>query len=374
MKPLRIAISSAALLALGAFSASAQPVVSAKSGVIAYVEGTVFLGDQQVEYSVAKFPDMKENAVLRTEEGRAEVLLTPGIIMRVGEKSSLKLITNRLVDTRLELLGGQAVVEADDIAKDTSVTVVLKNSSVTLAKAGIYRFESEPARVKVFKGLAEVKTGNDTVPVGAGRTATVDGTSASVQRFNTEETDALDHWSQRRGEYLAMANVSAAKSLLDSGGYSSYAGMLGVGGLGLGLGLNGCMNSWAFNQWYGMYTYMPCRGMLYSPYGYQFWSPYTVMRAYYVPPAYYGGGRNGAFGGGGGRSYPTAAPTSAGYSGVMSSAGSYGGGGGGGGFSGGSGGGGVSAGGGGVSSAGGAGGGGHGGGSGGGGGGGGGHH
>ena len=221
MKPLRIAISSAALLVLGAWSASAQPVVSAKSGVIAYVEGTVFLGDQQVEYSVAKFPEMKENAVLRTVEGRAEVLLTPGVIMRVGENSSLKLITNRLVDTRLEILGGQAVVEADDIAKDTGVTVVLKNSSVTLAKAGIYRFESEPARIKVFKGLAEVKTGSDTVPVAAGRAATLDGTSASVQRFNTEETDALDHWSRRRGEYLAMANVSAAKSLLDSGGYSS---------------------------------------------------------------------------------------------------------------------------------------------------------
>jgi hypothetical protein len=374
MKPLRVAISVAMLLALGALTASAQPVVSAKSGVIAYVEGKVFLGDQPVEYSVAKFPDMKENSVMRTEEGRAEVLLTPGVIMRVGENSSLKLITNRLVDTRLELLGGHAVVEADDIAKDTSVTVVLKNGSVTLAKAGIYRFESEPARVKVFKGLAELKIGSDTVPVGAGRTATLDGTSASVQKFNTEETDALDHWSRRRGEYLAVANVSAAKSLLDSGGYSSYAGMLGVGGMGLGM--NGCVNSWAFNQWYGMYTYMPCRGMLYSPYGYQFWSPYTVMRAYYVPPVYYGGGRNGvgAFGGGGGRSYPTAAPTSAGYSGVMSSAGSYGGGGGGGGgFSGGSagGGGGVSAGGGGVSSAGGAGGGGHGGASGGGGGG---HH
>jgi hypothetical protein len=332
-------------------------VISAKSGVIAYVEGKVFLGDEPVEYSVTKFPDMKENSVVRTEDGRAEVLLTPGVVLRLGENSSLKLITNRLIDTRLELLKGSAVIEADDVAKDNNVTVVCKNGTVSIPKAGIYRFDTEPARVKVFKGQADVEIGGSTVPVSASRMALLDGTSASVQKFNAEETDALDHWSHRRGEYLAMANVSAAKSLLDSGGYSPS----------LGIGMNNCINSWAFNQWYGMYTYMPCRGMFYSPYGYRFWSPYTVMRAYYVPPTNFGNGNRGGYGfGGGGSAFPTASATSSGYSGVASSSGSYGGGASSsGGFSGGAGG--VSAGAGGASSAGGAGGGGHGGSSGGGG-------
>jgi hypothetical protein len=371
MKPASMAVLLAVLLALGAATASAQPVISAKSGVIAYVEGKVLLGDQALEYSVTKFPDIKENEVVRTEDGRAEILLTPGVILRLGENSSLKLLTNRLIDTRLEMLTGSAVVEADDIAKDTAVTIVSKNGVVALSKAGIYRFDSAPARLKVFKGLADVKLSGDTIPVGAGRMLLLDGTSASVQKFNTEETDALDHWSHRRGEYLALANVSAAKSLLDSGQYSPSSGW-GLGTLGIGLGMNNCLNSWAFNQWYGMYTYMPCRGYMNSPYGYRFWSPFSVMRAYYVPPAVgrYG---NGGFNGGGGfdsgvRGYSTAAATSSGYSGITSSAGSYSG------SSAGSSSG-VSAGasGGGVSSAGGAGGGGHGGSSGGGGGGGG-HH
>lgn len=358
MKPLRTAVPIAAFLALAAVSAYAQPVLSAKSGVIAYVEGKVFLGDQVVEYSVAKFPDMKENSVVRTEDGRAEILLTPGVVLRLGENSSIKLLTNRLVDTRLELITGSAEVEAMEVAKDTNVTIACKNGMVSLAKAGIYRFDSQPAQVKVFKGQAEVQMNGETtpVPVGAGRMAVLEGTTAAVQKFSTEETDALDHWSRRRGEYLAMANVSAAKSLLDSGGYSPR--------LGLGLGANPCMSSWAFNQWYGMYTFMPCRGMMYDPYGYRFWSPYTVTRAYYVTPVYNYGNRGGIGTGGGGSSYPTAAATSGGYSGVMSSAGSSGGG-----YS--AGGGGVSTGGGGVSSAGGAGGGSHGGSSGGGGGG---HH
>ena len=362
MKPILIAVLLAVLLTFGAMSVSAQPVISAKSGVIAYVEGKVFLADQPVEYSVTKFPDIKENAIVRTEDGRAEILLTPGVVLRLGENASLKLLTNRLIDTRLELLTGSAVVEADDIAKDNNVTIVCKNGAVALAKAGIYRFDTAPARVKVFKGQADVQIGKDTVPVSASRMAMLDGESAGVTKFNAEETDALDHWSHRRGEYLAMANVSAAKSLLDSGSYSPS--------LGIGLGLNSCMNSWAFNQWYGMYTYMPCRGSLYSPYGYRFWSPYTVMRAYYVPPTYYPGRNGTGMGGGGGYTgFPSASSTSTGYSGVMSGAGSYGGG-----VSSGVSGsaGGVSAGAGGVSSAGGAGGGGHGGASGGGGGGG--HH
>lgn len=327
MKPARIAVVLAVLFALGALSLSAQPVISAKSGVIAYVEGKVFLGDQAVEYSVTKFPDMKENQVVRTEEGRAEVLLTPGVVLRLGENSSLKLLTNRLIDTRLELLSGSAVVEADDIAKDTAVSIVCKNGTAALSKAGIYRFDGNPGSVKVFKGLANVEMAGSTTPVGAGRMLTLDGTSASVQKFDAEQTDALDHWSHRRGEYLALANVSAAKSLIDSGTYSPATGW-GLGSLAYGLGATNCMSAWAFNQWYDMYTYMPCRGYMYSPYGYRFWSPFTVAGAYYGGWGYgYGYGRNGYGYNGGGGNYGAVGGSSAGpsprtsYSAAMSSAG-----------------------------------------------------
>ena len=34
------------------------------------------------------------------------------------------MISNRLIDTRIELLTGSAVMEVDDIAKDAAVTVV----------------------------------------------------------------------------------------------------------------------------------------------------------------------------------------------------------------------------------------------------------
>src|SRR6266699_273366 len=135
------AVLTIATLGLGAISALAQPVISAKSGMISRAEGEVFLGDTAIEESQATFPEVKENAVLRTQHGRAEVLLTRGVYMRVGESASFKMLTNRLIDTRLEVLTGSAVVEADEIVKDNNLTIVAKNATVVIGKHGLYRFD-----------------------------------------------------------------------------------------------------------------------------------------------------------------------------------------------------------------------------------------
>ena len=110
MKPIWKAMLSVAVLTLGTIPALAQPIISAKSGVVSYVMGKVMVGDQVVEPSETKLTEIKENAVLRTEEGRAEVLLNVGTILRTGENASFKMITNRLIDTRLELLFNEIVV------------------------------------------------------------------------------------------------------------------------------------------------------------------------------------------------------------------------------------------------------------------------
>ncbi len=302
----------APVLALVALPLSAQPVISAKSGMIAKVQGSVFLDDKALEDSSTHFPDIKEKQVVRTEDGLAEVLLTPGVFLRMGEHSSIRMISNRLVDTRVELLAGSAVVESDDVLKDTGVTIVCQKGSVTMPKAGIYRFNTSPAQLKVYKGTAEVEIGEQHTTVGTGKMLMLSGESAALQHFDVEDTDFLDHWNRQRSEYVAMANVSAAKSLV--GASSTY------GSLGWGLGTP-CMGAWGFNSYYGMMTYIPCSGYLMNPYGYRYWSPFTVMRAYYVPS--YGGGWGGYGNRGGGYAgpsfggYNTAASTSSGYSGAM---------------------------------------------------------
>ncbi len=309
---------SALAVGLGAVPASAQPVISAKSGTVAYVLGQVFLDDKAIEIQQgSQFPDMKEKSVLRTTEGRAEVLLPPGIVMRVGENTSFQMISNRLIDTRLELLTGSAIIEADEIAKDTSVTVVSKNATVTFTKAGIYRFDAEPARLKVFKGVASIQMGGQTLAISEGKMAGLAGESATAEKFDVNSTDSLDNWSRKRGEQMAMANISAAKRAHNTPWITAGNPCMNYYNMGSHVAQQG--GGWGYNPWYGMITYIPCNGSFMSPYGYRYWSPNTVSRVYYQPPppTYNNGG--GGFGGFS-PSYPTAGTTSSGYSGTVASA------------------------------------------------------
>ena len=153
MKPVWKASLSVAVLALAALPALAQPVISAKSGVVSYVIGTVMVGDQVVKPSETKLTEVKENAVLRTEEGRAEVLLTLGAILRTGDNSSFKMLTNRLIDTRVELLTGSHVVEVMEIQKDNNLTLAVKDATVVITKHGLYRFDVDQSKIKVFEEI-----------------------------------------------------------------------------------------------------------------------------------------------------------------------------------------------------------------------------
>jgi len=317
MKPIWKATLSVAVLTLGAIPALAQPVISAKSGVVSYVMGKVMVGDQAVEPSETKLTEIKENAILRTEEGRAEVLLTLGTILRTGENASFKMITNRLIDTRLELLSGSHIVEVAEVSKDNNLTIVAKEATVVINKKGLYRFDVDQSQIKVYDGVLGVQMNGQNVLVGSGKMISMTGTTASTEKFNREDTDALDHWAKRRAERIAMANASSAKQVHDYGCGSTTTNFAAVNNPTATSPCYNPCNSWRYNPWYGLVTYIPCGSNIYSPYGYRYWSPYNVMRAYYVPPApIYNGG--GGFGGRNAGVYTGMSQTSAGYSGAMS--------------------------------------------------------
>ena len=269
----RLALGAAVMAGASSFVASAQSVISAKSGLIHYAEGRVFLGDQLVENKFGNFPDIKENAQLRTEDGRAEVLLTPGVFLRIAENSSFRMVTNRLIDTRLEFLSGSILVEADELLKDNGVTIVYNDYAVQIEKKGIYRFDSDPAALRVYDGAVLAQINGKSQEIKEGQLLAMNG-DLKLAKFNKDDVDALYKWSKRRAEYISMANVSAAKSVQDSGmgWYSS---------------------GWAFNPYFNMYTFIPYRGSYYNPFGYALWSPFTVYDYLYSPGFYNTGYVNG---------------------------------------------------------------------------------
>lgn len=294
---MKAAVCATYALLVFAGAVSAQSVISAKAGLVNYTEGKVLLDNKEVQLKTGNFPQMKENSELRTEDGRAEVLLAPGVFLRVGENTAIKLASDRLTDTRVELLSGTAIVECSELFKDDAVTLTYKDARIGLVKNGLYRLDSEPAQLRVYDGEAHVQQAGQTQDVRKGKLLPLNGVSVA-EKFDTKTGDALYRWARRRGEWLAMANPSASKYVRDRGMF-----------------LNG--SSWIFNPFFGMYTYVPMHGVYNSYWGYRFWSPRQVYMVYNPPPVMgSGGGIPGTSHGG----YSTVPQTSAGTSGVVASA------------------------------------------------------
>jgi hypothetical protein len=195
-------------LALSISGASAQPVVSAKAGLISYAEGRVFLDDHGIEITATHFPEVKENGVLRTEAGRAEVLLAPCAALRVGPNSSLRMLASAIAATRVELLAGSAVVDAGELHSDSKLTLSVGGTRVIVLKQGTYRFDAAPPTLKVFAGSARVERDNaGWVAVGAERMLSLLAPAPPV-KFGKGAADELDTWSRKRSAEQAKASGS----------------------------------------------------------------------------------------------------------------------------------------------------------------------
>ncbi len=283
--------SAAVLMAMTAAVGSAQSITSAHSGTLHYFDGSVTIDGAPVESKVGKFSEIRENSVLSTGQGRAEILLTPGVFLRVGENSSIKMLDNRLLSTRVEFLSGSAIVESDDpevSVKDPAVTIVYKDYQIQPLKFGLFEITSDPSQMKVYKGQANVTTASEHAVVKDGHLLPFSAALVS-EKFDEKQADDLYLWTRDRSASLSAANMSSARSLA-SNGYtmgSSYPG------LGFSPQFQG---GWYLNNALGMYTYMPYGGLLYSPFGYGFYSP-GLIDSYYSPYGYYwyggGGSRTG---------------------------------------------------------------------------------
>src|SRR6202000_691578 len=75
---------------------SANPAVP---GTLNYVEGQVSINGQIVNEMPAGSTQLHEGQVVATENGRAEVLLTPGVFLRLGDNSAVSMVSPDLVRT-----------------------------------------------------------------------------------------------------------------------------------------------------------------------------------------------------------------------------------------------------------------------------------
>jgi hypothetical protein len=191
--------------------AHGQSVISTHSGVVHFFEGSVYVDDQPLESHPGRFSTVPQGAALRTADGRAEMLLTPGVFIRIGERSAVRMIANTLSNTRVELLAGSAIVDSAEPSPDTSVTLVYKSWSVRSHEQGIYRIDSDPPRLWVLNGEAEVSAGNSEAAVLVKQGMDVPFAPVLVPEASiSQPADALSRWAEGRQQSISTDNAIAA--------------------------------------------------------------------------------------------------------------------------------------------------------------------
>jgi hypothetical protein len=231
-------------------------------------------GQKQTPKSVGS-TYLEPNEVIDTGNGHAEMLLTPGAYLRLGDNSEVKMISPGLADTQVQLMKGSAMLEVDELFKENNMSVVVDGATTRVEKQGLYDFNTNPASVKVLDGKAVTYEGDQHVNLTKGHEALLaEAQPLKGQKFNKSqvEEDPLYRWSDLRSEYATNSNVAEANALMAEGGW------WGPG--------------WYWDPFWYDFAFMPGwgMGMMWGPFGYPFFAPWAVGWA-----PYYGFGYGGRY-------------------------------------------------------------------------------
>ena len=187
---------------------SAQDVVSASSGLLHYFEGAVILDDKPVEHKAAVFSTVKNGSTIHTEKGRAELLLTPDVYLRIDENSSLHMISNSLTDTRLEITKGAAILDSLN-GNAASVVVVYDGSEVRFPKPGIYRVDCDMGELQVYSGESNVTHHGASTNVDSSHLYYF-GLELTINKLDDGMMDEFYDWAHNRSDVIADQKQMAA--------------------------------------------------------------------------------------------------------------------------------------------------------------------
>jgi hypothetical protein len=285
-------------------SALAQDAHPAGPGTLNYVEGNASIDGRAINSHSVGSTALDEGGTLATSNGKVEVLLTPGVFLRVDDNSTIRLISPNLTHTEVAVERGRVQVEVDQIYQQNNLQIDVNNGQALLLKQGLYEFNADNNTVRVFDGKAAAYEGrgsNSTtkaIVIKGGHQLAFTGDAGKPNKFDENKKDELYQWSSLRSQYLGEANEGLSER---------YAGSYGGGRFASG---------WMWDQGLYGYTYLPGDGAFLSPFGYGFYSPYYLYGGGFLNGGGYGYGGYGYGGYRGGRffgGHPTA-----GYGGVRS--------------------------------------------------------
>src|SRR5215510_16185719 len=141
-----------------------QYIVSAKAGWVNYVDGQVSM---QMHQQVAVGMPIETGP-----RSHAELLLSPGSFLRVGEQSSVVFDSIDLTNIAVRVLKGAAIIEVAEADKHTPIQVATGNLRTVIVSPGLYRFSGDTATV--MDGKLRIADSSMTVKKGQQITAAGD--------------------------------------------------------------------------------------------------------------------------------------------------------------------------------------------------------
>ena len=261
-------------------------IISAEAGGVNYVEGKVsVLTNNEQSGFLTKGDNLKTGEEVSTgTNGRAEILLNPGSFVRLGADTHFEFLTTSLEDLKLKVNRGSAMFEVitDD---DFKISIDTPKANFYLIKSGIYRLDVSAdgtGRLEVWKGRAQAGDLAAT-QIKKKRAGTFDGEELAIAKFDRDDKDSLEKWSESRSEQLAASNSQLVNRNLRNSLVSGFN--LNRWNFYDSYGL------WVYNSFYGNYCFLPFGRGWRSPYGYGYnsniWSYGFPTQLYYrqtTPP------------------------------------------------------------------------------------------
>jgi len=239
-------------------------IISAKAGGVNHTEGKVSIVRKDGKSGLLLKSDKIEigDKISTGADGKAEILLNPGSFVRLGGNTEFEFQTTDLDNLKLKLSSGSAIFEvyADNEFK---VTLDLPNAGIELTKSGVFRVDvlaDGSGRVSVWKGKFLV--GDEKAEVKTGKSAIVSGKNAAIAKFDRDNKDEFDIWSQLRAKEAAELNRRLQRNALRNS-------LLGAYNRG-GWNMFGTFGLWVFDAFTGRWCFLPFGSGWNSPYGYNY--------------------------------------------------------------------------------------------------------
>jgi hypothetical protein len=258
--------------------------VPPQPGTINYIEGLASIGGQLLSESSVGSVKLLTGQSVSTQAGKVEMLLTPGVFLRIDAQSSVQMISPGLANTVLLLQKGRAMVEVAEIHPENNLRMNVGATSTQMLRAGLYDFDADHGQILVFDGRAMVQAGGRKIDLGRDREVSLNAPGKLKDRRFDKKVyeDDFYRWSSLRSSYVSEANIDAARRYAGVSGYSPE--MWGGGG-------------WYWDSPYDAYTFIPEDGIFYSPFGWGFYSPWCAFDAPFFGFGYGGFGYGYGYGG-----------------------------------------------------------------------------